>query len=91
MKGGAIRPFVLPIEMNVALHFAKVFGICMATFVAAYVFVVFRWGFNVGIAWGTSHPPMWAVQIVFWLWPVVPALLIAVFWEILRLIKLLIV
>jgi len=65
MKGGAIRPFVLPIEMNVALHFAIVFGICMATFVAAYVFVVFRWGFNVGIAWGTSHPPMWAVQIVF--------------------------
>jgi len=34
---------------------------------------------------------MWAVQIVFWLWPVVPALLIAVFWEILRLIKLRIV
>jgi hypothetical protein len=77
--------------MNDMLHFAKVFGICMAATMAAYVFVVFRWGFNVGVAWGTSRPPMWAIQVVFWFWPAVPALLIAVFWEILRLIKLRIV
>jgi len=73
--------------MNNMLHFAKHFGVCWVTAMVAYVFVVFRSGFSFG--WlGPSHPPMWAIQTMFWLWPVVPALLIAGLWEILRVIRL---
>lgn len=73
--------------MNNMLHFAKFFGICWVTAMVAYVFVVFRWGFSV--VWvGPSHLPMWTIQAIFWFWPVLPALLIAGLWEILRVIRL---
>jgi hypothetical protein len=42
--------------MNSTLHFAKLFRTCWATATVAYVFIVFRWGFGVNVAWGTSRP-----------------------------------
>jgi hypothetical protein len=73
--------------MNNLLHFGKVFGICWAAAMVAYLFVTFRWGFAVG--WlRTPHPPTRTIQIMFWLWPVVPALLIAGFCEIVGIVGL---
>ena len=71
--------------MNNVLHFAKVFGICWATAMVVYTFVIYRWGFafSVGVL-GRSRPPMWEVQTLFWLWPVVPAFLLALTWELIR-------
>lgn len=78
--------------MKNVIHFAKVLGICWAAAMVAYLFVVLRGSFNFVIAWyGTSRPPMWLTQMLFWLWPVFPALLIAGSWEILRVIRLRIV
>jgi hypothetical protein len=69
--------------MSNTLHFGKIRGICWVICMVAYIFVVFTWGFGVSVAWRGSHPPIWAVQTMFWLWPVVPAFLIAGLWEVL--------
>lgn len=71
--------------MNNLLHFAKIFGICGATAMVVYIAVIYRWGFgfSVGLI-GKPHPPMWFVQTLFWLWPVVPALFVAIVWELIR-------
>ncbi len=75
--------------MSNVLHFAKVFGICWTTTMVVYLFVVYRWGFSFSLAFSRmSHPPIWAIQMMFWLWPVIPAFIIAGLWEMLRVIKL---
>lgn len=73
--------------MNHALHFAKAFGVCWAAAMASYVFVTFRWGFAVGWV-RPPAPPMWALQMLFWLWPVIPAFLVAGLWEVIRVVGL---
>ena len=74
--------------MSNALHFAKVFGVCLAVTMTAYLFGI-RGSFDFAIGWhGTSRPPMWLIQMLFWLWPAIPALLIAGLWEILRVVRL---
>ena len=74
--------------MSNLLHFVKVFAICLAAAMVAYVFVVYRWGFGVSVGWfGTSRPPIWVLQITFWLWPVIPVFLIAGLWEIVRMVR----
>ena len=70
--------------MNNLFHFAKIFGICGATAMVVYIAVIYRWGFAVGLHFRSSLPPVWAVQTLFWLWPVVPALFVAIVWELIR-------
>lgn len=73
--------------MNNLLHFAKVFGICGAAAMVVYIAVIYRWGFGVGLRFGSSgssRPPMWTVQALFWLWPLVPVFCAVIVWELIR-------
>jgi len=70
--------------MNNLLHFAKIFGICSAAAMVVYIAVIYRWGFAVSLHFGSSRPPMWAVQALFWLWPLVPVFCAVIVWELIR-------
>jgi hypothetical protein len=67
--------------MTRLIHFGKVFVVVWLIFSAIYVLVVLKYGFGVGLQ---GHPPIWLVRLVFYLWPAVPAVLIAATWELLR-------
>jgi hypothetical protein len=70
--------------MNNLLHFAKIFGICGAAAMVVYIAVIYRWGFAVGLHFGSSRPPMWVVQAFFWLWPLVVVFFVTIVWELIR-------
>jgi hypothetical protein len=70
--------------MNNLLHFAKIFGIGGATAMVVYLAVIYRWGFAVGLHFGSFRPPTWAVQALFWLWPLVPVFFVVIVWELIR-------
>ena len=70
--------------MNNLLHFAKILGICGATAMVVYISVIYRWGFAASLHFGSSRPPMWTVQALFWLWPLVPVFFVAIIWELIR-------
>jgi len=72
--------------MNNLLHFAKILGLCGAAAMVVYIAVIYRWGFAVGVRLhsGSSRPPMWVVQTLFWLWPLVLVFFGAIVWELIR-------
>jgi hypothetical protein len=64
-------------------HFATVFGIAWAIITALYILVILRVGFGVG--WRAESPaPRFAIDLIFYAWPVVPAAFIAVVGELVR-------
>ena len=68
--------------MDRLVHFAKVIGIVWAVVMALYFVEIRLWGFAVG--WfGQPPAPLWVLHVLFWTWPVAPA--IAALWELTRL------
>jgi len=51
-----------------------------------YIAVIYRWGFAVGVRLhsGSSRPPTWAVEALFWLWPLVAVFVVVIVWELIR-------
>ena len=65
--------------MKRAIHFSKVFGIVWILVMAAYTVMVYSVGFGIGfLRWRPSQRTM---MFIFWAWPVIPALVLAFFWE----------
>ena len=71
--------------MDKLVHFAKVFGITWAIITGLWAVAFFR-GADFSVGWvGHSRPPMWVVQLLLCVWPVIPAFLVAALWELTRL------
>ena len=68
--------------MRSVLHLGKVFGIAWVVITALYFGIVMLWGAGVGIYWrGSTRPSKLELDLILFGWPVVAALLVALFWE----------